>query len=198
MPTSPTWRPCLPLVITVLMCLNLPTKVSPPTWTGGSPSCNGPLLVDPFLPPSNCLTLVHSLMQALALELPSSSWAGGEPGGSSQDGKPCIYNEISDGQKLLALNVWYTTSMTLAMLEGTLPSTETTREWLRVGGMVEVTTVLSTKSVNKVFQWIHSIIGIVNPHVSFHTVYIPSGSKPVDGPSRGVYPPISQLILLLN
>ena len=84
-------------------------------------------------------------MQALVLESPLLSQVGGGPGGLFQDGKPCMDNEILDGQKLLASSVWYTTYMTLATLEGISPSMETTMEWLRVGIMVEVATAPSTK-----------------------------------------------------
>ena len=48
--------------------------------------------------------------------------------------------------------------------------------------------------VNEVFKRIHSFIGIDDPLHSFHSAYIASQCNPADGPSRGIYPPRTQLL----
>jgi hypothetical protein len=54
------------------------------------------------------------------------------------------------------------------------------------------------RAVNEVFKRIHSFIGIDDPLHSFHSVYVASQYNPADGPSRGIYPPTSQLLPPIN
>jgi hypothetical protein len=50
------------------------------------------------------------------------------------------------------------------------------------------------RPVNEVFKRLHAFIGTGDPLHSFHSVYVASASNPADGPSRGIYPPSSQLL----
>jgi hypothetical protein len=101
-PTSPTWRPCWPLSITVLSFCTPLHETPNLTSSGGDYSSTAQPFQGPSQSRASRLTTVPTLMLAWESELQSRSALGGVRGGSPQDGNPRV--ETSNGQKLSALN----------------------------------------------------------------------------------------------
>ncbi|KAI0915750.1 hypothetical protein AcV5_010472 [Taiwanofungus camphoratus] len=135
------WRPCSESALIALSCHTHLPKVSPQIWNGGLPS-SARLLQDPYGPyqtaTSRSSISEHSQMPVQALALASSSMAGGELGGLSQDGKHWMDAEILDGQRQSDLNLQYAPSPGLAALRAITGYTGTTRALLMDGETAEV------------------------------------------------------------
>jgi hypothetical protein len=101
-PTSPTWRPCWPLSITVLSFCTPLHETPHLTSSGGDYSSTAQPFQGPSQSRASRSTTVPTPMLAQESELQSRSALGGARGGSPQDGNPRV--ETSNEKKLLALN----------------------------------------------------------------------------------------------
>lgn len=156
-------------------------------WLGGSTFSNNPPFPDPSQAPLNFTMSELFRTQVQESGSPSSYMASGEPGVSSQDGRPSMVNATFNGRRLSASNALSAHSARSPVSNDISPYTVTTKESLKGGGTAAVETPPSTTYSSE------SMLSALTMN-SFHTQYVASKANPADAPSRGIYPSTSLLL----
>jgi hypothetical protein len=141
---SPTWRPCLPLSITVLSAHTPHPEIPQMIWPGGSASSSAPTFPSPFPGPNHLLNTELTQMRALASVWRSRLARDGEHGDSLQGGSPKA--GTSSGPRLSDLNCLPSAYAPFQREVSTLLSTATTGELSKDGGRDVVPTGRPTTS----------------------------------------------------
>lgn len=175
---SPNWRQCLGYSIIVRSFHIPPQKDSPMIWLGGSTFSNNPPFPDPSQAPLNFTMSELFRTQVQESGSPSSYMASGEPGVSSQDGRPSMVNATFNGRRLSASNALSAHSARSPVSNDISPYTVTTKESLKGGGTAAVETppsttyssesMLSALTMNSLTRSIHNTLRAKPTQLTHH------------------------------